>query len=482
MNNLVKKFYELKIELDEMKDIITTEVNKKPTLIEEIKVAGKELRKEIIDTVNNSYHEDSESESCASINQVDQGSKPELESESEEEEHYIDSDEENEMAFDQAYINSTLPQEQKEQIYNLTDVSTEDAIDILENPENHTDDVKRLVERAIGAEDDDDLEDLTSDNIFEEIDQAEFPHEITSLIYSYTEGPELNADEEYERNAEHSSLEDMIIDQLVFFKSHYDLIPKKIKKKLEIHSESDLYDIYYDCNKDDTYIDFSDLDTAELTKIYNQLEDIIEEVEDAEEEASKIIRKCIELITVAQNIFQQKNGCEECGGYGCDCFEPETIFESKCQPDLDYTLYNEAKTEFDKIMVLAEDLTSCAIIDKDNIQLVMKNMNHIKVSYGRLKDHIKSYTSDIDSNFQHHLNDVKRYREIVTEQHSTDLIIKKRKFDQLCKEIAQDFKSDLYFEPEALEILQHISEDYMIKTFEKANINAVHAKKNKNIS
>lgn len=64
--------------------------------------------------------------------------------------------------------------------------------------------------------------------------------------------------------------------------------------------------------------------------------------------------------------------------------------------------------------------------------------------------------------------------EIKEEQEKTDLIVNPKAHEMLVREIAQDFKTDLEFEPEALEMIQAISEAYLIEHFEKSNMMAVH--------
>ena len=57
-------------------------------------------------------------------------------------------------------------------------------------------------------------------------------------------------------------------------------------------------------------------------------------------------------------------------------------------------------------------------------------------------------------------------KEIKIEQQKTDLCLNKSNFKELVKEIASDYKSDLQFEPEVFEILQYVSEDFLIDKFE----------------
>ena len=60
---------------------------------------------------------------------------------------------------------------------------------------------------------------------------------------------------------------------------------------------------------------------------------------------------------------------------------------------------------------------------------------------------------------------------------STELLIRRLPFQRLVREIAQDFKRDLRFQPAAFSALQEASEAYLVSLFEDANLLAIHAKR-----
>lgn len=68
-------------------------------------------------------------------------------------------------------------------------------------------------------------------------------------------------------------------------------------------------------------------------------------------------------------------------------------------------------------------------------------------------------------------------REIRKYQKSTDLLIRKMPFQRLVREIAQDYKSDLRFQAEAVSALQTASEEYLTGLFSDTNLCAIHAKR-----
>merc|ERR1712129_214735 len=68
-------------------------------------------------------------------------------------------------------------------------------------------------------------------------------------------------------------------------------------------------------------------------------------------------------------------------------------------------------------------------------------------------------------------------REIRRYQKSTELLIRKLPFQRLVREIAQDFKTDLRFQPAAIGALQEASEAYLVGLFEDTNLCAIHAKR-----
>ena len=68
-------------------------------------------------------------------------------------------------------------------------------------------------------------------------------------------------------------------------------------------------------------------------------------------------------------------------------------------------------------------------------------------------------------------------REIRRYQKSTELLIRKVPFQRLVREIAQDFRTDLKFQSNAILALQEGAEAYLIGLFENANLCAIHAKR-----
>ena len=68
-------------------------------------------------------------------------------------------------------------------------------------------------------------------------------------------------------------------------------------------------------------------------------------------------------------------------------------------------------------------------------------------------------------------------REIRKFQKSTELLIRKLPFQRLVREIAQDFKTDLRFQSNAVLALQEASEAYLVGLFEDTNLCAIHAKR-----
>jgi histone H3 len=68
-------------------------------------------------------------------------------------------------------------------------------------------------------------------------------------------------------------------------------------------------------------------------------------------------------------------------------------------------------------------------------------------------------------------------REIRKFQKSTTLLIRKLPFQRMVREIAQDFKTDLRFQSQAILALQEASEAYLVGLFEDSNLCAIHAKR-----
>ena len=68
-------------------------------------------------------------------------------------------------------------------------------------------------------------------------------------------------------------------------------------------------------------------------------------------------------------------------------------------------------------------------------------------------------------------------REIRRYQKTTELLIRKLPFSRLVREIAQDFKTDLRFQPQAIGALQEAAEAYLVGLLEDTNLCAIHAKR-----
>ena len=68
-------------------------------------------------------------------------------------------------------------------------------------------------------------------------------------------------------------------------------------------------------------------------------------------------------------------------------------------------------------------------------------------------------------------------REIRKYQKSCNLLLRKRPFLRLVREVAQDFKADLRFQSFALLAIQEAAEAYLISLFEDTNLCAIHAKR-----
>ena len=69
------------------------------------------------------------------------------------------------------------------------------------------------------------------------------------------------------------------------------------------------------------------------------------------------------------------------------------------------------------------------------------------------------------------LREIRRYQKL------TELLIRKLPFNRLVREIAQDFKTDLRFQAQAVGALQEASEAYLVGLFEDTNLCCIHAKR-----
>lgn len=68
-------------------------------------------------------------------------------------------------------------------------------------------------------------------------------------------------------------------------------------------------------------------------------------------------------------------------------------------------------------------------------------------------------------------------RQIRKYQKSTDLLLRKRPFQRLVREVAQEFRSDCRFQSAAIYALQEAAEAFLVGLFQDANLCAIHAKR-----
>lgn len=68
-------------------------------------------------------------------------------------------------------------------------------------------------------------------------------------------------------------------------------------------------------------------------------------------------------------------------------------------------------------------------------------------------------------------------REIKTEQRNTNLIVPVAPMNRLISEIASEYKLDLRFKGEAYRALHSAAEEYLVDTFQRANLCAIHDKR-----
>ena len=67
-------------------------------------------------------------------------------------------------------------------------------------------------------------------------------------------------------------------------------------------------------------------------------------------------------------------------------------------------------------------------------------------------------------------------REIREHQKSTRLLVPKLPFQHLIREVAQNFKTDLRFQSQAIMALQEAAEVYLVNLYEHSMMCVVHAK------
>lgn len=87
--------------------------------------------------------------------------------------------------------------------------------------------------------------------------------------------------------------------------------------------------------------------------------------------------------------------------------------------------------------------------------------------------HIKQHTGTRPHRFHPGTVSIREIRK--NQKHERCFAISKESFRRLVREIAQDFKTDLQFSPEAFDLLQLQIEGHIVNVFRDANLCAIHA-------
>ena len=116
------------------------------------------------------------------------------------------------------------------------------------------------------------------------------------------------------------------------------------------------------------------------------------------------------------------------------------------------------------------------IIAAENNSSLEYYSNLYKARYEQLKTLVNKLKDLVNKPHRYRPGTV-ALREIRRYQKSTDLLIRKLPFQRLVREIAQEFKTDLRFQSEAIMALQEAAESHLISIFHDANNCAIHAKR-----
>lgn len=106
----------------------------------------------------------------------------------------------------------------------------------------------------------------------------------------------------------------------------------------------------------------------------------------------------------------------------------------------------------------------------------LKNKNKKKRGTKTIKKSNRSYdgSGSVKKKHRFHPGTV-ALQKIRKYQKSTELLLRKKPFSDLVREIAVDYKKDLRFQASAIAALQESSENYLIELFEDSNLLAIHA-------
>jgi histone H3/H4 len=86
-------------------------------------------------------------------------------------------------------------------------------------------------------------------------------------------------------------------------------------------------------------------------------------------------------------------------------------------------------------------------------------------------------SDDEGSDDEDESNDDKALKEIRYYQSTTHNLLNRTVFRRLCREVIQDFKTDINVEKQAFEALQCAAEDFLVEKFQQGQLCAIHAKR-----
>ena len=160
-------------------------------------------------------------------------------------------------------------------------------------------------------------------------------------------------------------------------------------------------------------------------------------------------------------------------------------FSRKCHPDL-HSSETDAPTPVKKTAAARSvsptyQLPTRKDTDKQSSSRKCKTTSPTKISHPVCpKKPLRRQSAPVQSHQErkphHYRPGTVALREIRRYQKSTELLIRKLPFQRLVREIAQDFKTDLCFQSNALLAIQEAAEYYLVSLFEDSNLCCIHAK------
>jgi histone H2A len=143
---------------------------------------------------------------------------------------------------------------------------------------------------------------------------------------------------------------------------------------------------------------------------------------------------------------------------------------------LDKTLLEEHDKEVNEALDHFENSAKEEALREEEGRKEDANYEHAQEEKAKSEEGYVPPTEEQEKNRRLHKQSLDLVRKMQSKR-STERVIPFMPLARLCMEIGQDFKTDLYFSPVAINLLDELLETYLVGLLEDSNLNAIHGKR-----